>query len=85
MIASYFVDMKEVFEGMSKHVKPGGIICIDIGDSIYSKVHIPTHEVLSEIAISIGWLKIDEIILRKRYSNNGSELTQRLLVFKNGK
>ena len=83
MIAAYFNDMKVVFLGIQKNVRHGGIICIDIGDSIYSDVHIPTHQILSDIAISIGWSPVDEIILRQRFSNNGTKLTQRLLVFKN--
>lgn len=85
MVAAYFNDMKDVFEGIRNNVVKNGVICIDIGDSIYSNVHIPTHAILEKIALSIGWSTTDEIILRERYSNNGSKLTQRLLVFKNEK
>ena len=85
MIADYFNHMKEVIIGLSKHVKRNGAICLDIGDSIYAKTHIPTHEILSEIAANNNLVKKDEIVLRKRYSNDGTELSQRLLVFINEK
>lgn len=83
MIAGYFNDMKIVFEGLQKNVKEGGVICIDIGDSLYSNVHVPTHTILGKVGKSIGWKKLDEVVLRERYSNNGSKLSQRLLVFQN--
>jgi hypothetical protein len=83
MIAAYFNDMKLVFLGIQKNIKKDGIVCVDIGDSIYSNIHIPTHSILSDIAKSIGWTLVDEVILRERFSNNGSKLTQRLLIFKN--
>lgn len=83
MIAAYFTDMKLVFQGIQKNVKRGGTICVDIGDSIYSNVHIPTHTILIKIGQSIGWKLIEEVILRERFSNNGAKLSQRLLVFRN--
>lgn len=83
MIAAYFNDMKLVFLGIKKNIKKGGIVCIDIGDSVYSNIHIPTHSILSDVAKSIGWSRLDEVILRERFSNNGARLTQRLLIFKN--
>jgi DNA modification methylase len=83
MIAAYFTDMKQVFQGIQRNVKHGGIICVDIGDSVYSNVHIPTHKILIKVGLSIGWSLVDEIVLRERFSNNGAKLSQRLLVFKN--
>ena len=83
MVAQYFFDMKIVMEGISNNVKKGGIVCIDIGDSIYSDTHIPTHNILKDIAKNFSLKITDEVILRKRKSNNGNELSQRLLVFKN--
>ncbi|MEI7515550.1 MAG: hypothetical protein WCK81_09170 [Betaproteobacteria bacterium] len=83
MIAAYFNDMKNVFLGLQKSVKPKGIICIDIGDSIYSGVHIPTNKILMDIGISIGWTVVEEILLRERFSNDGTKLSQTLMVFKN--
>jgi DNA modification methylase len=83
MIAAYFNDMKNVFLGLQKSVKFNGIICVDIGDSIYSGVHIPTNKILMDIGRSIGWTVVEEILLRERFSNDGTRLTQTLMVFKN--
>lgn len=85
MMAAYFWEMKIVLEGLKKQVVNGGLVCIDIGDSIYSKIYIPTHKVLIEIAKDIGLELYDEVLLRKRTSKDGTSLGQFLLVFKNNK
>ena len=83
MVSDYFFDMKIVLEGLKKHVKKNGLICIDIGDSIYNKVHVQTDEVLIKISSNLNLKLIDNIILRDRLSHSKVKLTQRLLVFKN--
>lgn len=85
MMAAYFQEMKIVLEGLKHQVKDDGFICIDIGDSIYSKIYIPTHQILTDIAKDIGLEFYDEITLRKRTSKDGSSLGQFLIVFKNSK
>ena len=82
MMSAYFYEMKIVLEGLHHHTKPNGVVCIDIGDSVYANVYIPTHKILTEIAKDLGFLLYEEIVLRKRYSNGGAELGQYLLVFK---
>ncbi|MAJ44577.1 MAG: hypothetical protein CMF96_07530 [Candidatus Marinimicrobia bacterium] len=82
MAAAYFEDMKLVAKGIHKDVNKNSPVCIDIGDSIYGGVHIPTHKILSDIFISSGFKTEDSVILRKRYSNKGHPLTQRLLFFR---
>lgn len=54
---------------------------MDIGDSQFAGVHIPTHEILVKICESHGFKLYQEEILRKRRSKNGMILTQRLLKF----
>ena len=83
MVSDYFFDMKIVLEGLKKQVKKNGLICIDIGDSIYNKVHVQTDEVLIKISSNLNLKLIDNIILRDRLSHSKVKLTQRLLVFKN--
>ena len=83
MVSDYFFDMKIVLVGLKKQVKKNGIICIDIGDSIYNKVHVQTDEVLIKISSNLNLKLIDNIILRDRLSHSRVKLTQRLLVFKN--
>lgn len=82
MVAGYFRDMSEVLRRLSIAIKPGGIFIMDIGDSQFSDVHIPTHEILETIATQYGFEKYDEEILRTRRSKNGMELSQRVLRFK---
>ena len=81
MVAGYFYDMNTVLYKLSKGLKNHGKFIMDIGDSQFSGIHIPTHELLEELALQHGFKKYDEEILRKRFSNNGMELTQRVLRF----
>ena len=83
MVSDYFYDMKIVLKGLKKQVKKNGIVCIDIGDSIYNKIHVQTDEVLIKICSNLNLKLIDNIILRDRLSHSKVKLTQRLLVFKN--
>jgi hypothetical protein len=82
MVAAYFDHMSRVLIGLQHSVKGGSPICIDIGDSVYGGVHVPTHEVLVAIGKRIGLEFEDEVVLRKRHSNKGAPLSQRLLVFR---
>lgn len=82
MVAGYFRDMSSVLDKLSIALKPGGTFIMDIGDSQFSGVHIPTHEILEKIASRYGFEKYDEEILRVRRSKNGMKLSQRVLRFK---
>jgi len=80
MAAGYFEEMGIVFSGLSKHLKPSGVACIDIGDSIYAGIHVPTHDILCEIAKDSGFETRDIVTLRERRSKSGALLAQSLLV-----
>ena len=82
MVAGYFRDMDTVIQKLSESVKPGGLFIMDIGDSQFAGVHIPTHQILSNICGQYGFSLYDEEILRKRRSKNGMILTQRLLRYR---
>jgi hypothetical protein len=83
MVSDYFFDMKKVAQGLKKQVKKNGVLCIDIGDSIYNKIHVQTDELLIKIFSNLNLKLLDNIILRDRLSHSKVKLTQRLLVFKN--
>lgn len=83
MIHDYFSDMKAVFCGIKKQLNKNAVIAIDLGDSIYSGVHVKTDEILISIMKEIGYSFQENIVLRKRISNNGQELKQVLLIFRN--
>lgn len=82
MIGGYFNDMDSVFEVSSKVLKDEGYFIMDIGDSQFAGVHVPTHEILIGIAAKHGFKLYENEIIRKRKSKSGFELTQRILRFK---
>ncbi|MBE5076474.1 DNA methyltransferase [Anaerotignum lactatifermentans] len=82
MIAGYFHDMTKVIERLSHAMKDSGYFIMDIGDSQFAGVHIPTHEILTKICENYGFVLYGEDILRERRSKNGMILSQRLLKFR---
>jgi len=84
MVAGYFADMHRVLCGLWAQTAPGAMICIDIGDSRYAGVHVPTHDLLVDVAREIGFTFKERIPLRARLSKDGSQLSQDVLVFRRG-
>ena len=82
MIAGYFYDMNTVINNLSKLIEKDGDFILDIGDSQFSGIHIPTHQLLSQLAEYNGFKLLEDDIIRKRRSYNGMELSQRVLRFK---
>ena len=79
MIRLYFSDMKEALASLRYRSSDTAVLMLDIGDSQFAGVHVPTHELLSTIAEDCGWRHIDTIHLRKRRSYSGTELVQVIL------
>lgn len=82
MVAGYFSDMNRVIEKLAHAMKDDGYFIMDIGDSQFAGVHIPTHSILVQICERHGFELYDEEILRERRSKNGMVLSQRLLKFR---
>lgn len=82
MVACYFADMDSALKKMSHALVNHGMLIMDIGDSQFAGIHIPTHEILASLAESHGLALIDNEILRTRRSKSGFALTQRILRFK---
>ncbi|WP_396169130.1 hypothetical protein [Flavobacterium sp.] len=80
MVNDYFFDMKVVLENSYKYLKTGGYIFIDIGDSIYGGIHIPTDEILIDLCKLIGFKFKENIKLRERKSKDGSIVKQTLII-----
>lgn len=85
MVIGYFNDMDKVIEKLALSMKDNGIFILDIGDSQFAGVHIPTHDVLTTICENHGFVKYDETVLRERRSKNNMILSQRVLRFKYNK
>lgn len=81
MISGYFTDMKTTFGGVVHHLARGARVMIDIGDSEYAGVHVPTHTMLDDLLKPLGLEKLDEVTLRTRRSRAGKALSQLLLVY----
>lgn len=82
MVTDYFQDIAKIFTGLQKHLNPESVIAIDIGDSIYSGVKVPTDELFIDVLEHLGYRFEQSIVLRKRVSRNGEILKQVLLIFK---
>lgn len=82
MVIGYFNDMNDVIEKLSIAMKDNGYFVMDIGDSQFAGIHIPTHDLLEKICNIHGFIKYDETILRERRSKNNMILSQRVLRFK---
>lgn len=82
MVSNYFADMRQALSAMKPHLVSGASIVIDIGDSAYGSVHVPTDNLLKELCVSTGFEIEREVPLRKRMSRGGFRLRQVLLVFR---
>lgn len=81
MVQSYFQEMDVVADNLSRIVRPGGVAAIDLGDSSYGGIHVPTDAIVSDIMRSRGFALHERIVLRERQSRNGGRLSQTLQVF----
>jgi hypothetical protein len=81
MVAGYFSELETIFRAICKHLAKNATLVIDIGDSSYANVHVPTDEILAGILKRLGFTFRRNITLRRRLSRSGFPLRQTLLVF----
>jgi len=81
MVNNYFSEMLTVFKELSTLLSSNAKLFIDIGDSIFGGIHIPTDDILIEILDEYYEL-IEKKEVRKRRSKNSMLLRQSLLIFK---
>ena len=82
MALNYFEEMHKIFKSLKKHLENNSKVLIDIGDSIFSNVHIATDDILIDILETLNYKFVEKKLLRKRRSRNKTVLSQTLLVFK---
>ena len=75
------MEMYQLFAGLRKQLDANAKIFIDLGDSIFSGIHIQTDIILIQVLEGIGYVFDNREILRERRSRNGSLLSQVLLSF----
>jgi hypothetical protein len=81
LVRSYFSDMEIGLQKVRNVTRSGGRYLLDIGDSRFAGVNVPTDSLLSGIAESNGWRSVSERLIRTRRSYDGTELRQVLLEF----
>jgi tRNA G10 N-methylase Trm11 len=81
MVAGYFSDMAQVFDALQHHLTDGAKIVMDIGDSSYGGIHVPTDKLLTALLAERGFSLERDIALRTRSSRGGAALRQTLLVY----
>ena len=79
MVRMYFSDMRQVAAAVRRNSRPAATWLLDIGDSRFCGVHVPTHELLAATASLEGWFVEGIEPLRSRRSYDGSELSQVLI------
>ena len=84
MVRAYFRDMMVGMSAVTRHLGPDLVLAIDIGDSYYGGVHVPTDELLVETLESLGCRLDHEVALRERMARSGQRARQVLLVFRRG-
>ena len=82
MVNDYFYDMNNVFVRLHQLMRDKGVFIMDIGDSQFAGVYVPTHEILTALCGKNGFILETEKVIRNRYSKNGMLLSQRLLRFR---
>jgi len=81
MVRAYFNEMNEVIGNLRTSLKPNGVAVIDLGDSCYGAVWVPTDRILAKMMEDAGFRALDRIVLRERQSRDGRKLSQTLQVF----
>jgi hypothetical protein len=83
MVQSYFHEMSLLAGAIKKHLLPGACVAIDIGDSSYGGVHVPTDRILIDLLKEHGFRLETEVPLRTRLSRDRTRLRQVLLILRN--
>lgn len=82
MIRWYAHDMFVALEAVILQLKVGGVIAIDIGDSVYSGIRVPVDELLVEIIQMCGCSVEETVLIRERMSRGGLKVKQVCIVAK---
>jgi hypothetical protein len=81
MVATYFADMWLALTSCTSRLEKRGIIALDIGDSRYGEIHVPTDAILASALEALGLQKVGEVCLRQRASRGGFPLRETLLIY----
>ncbi len=82
LIRGYCSDMSEVLSNCRAYLRLGGRMVLDIGDSQFYGVHVPTDQFVEKIAQTVGFSIEERRILARRHSHDKTQLQQVELVLR---
>jgi tRNA G10 N-methylase Trm11 len=82
MVQSYFREMNAVVGQLRAVSTADTTVAIDLGDSCYGDVWVPTDQILTQLMERGGFKQIERTVLRERQSRDGRKLSQTLQVFR---
>lgn len=82
LVRTYFSDMYDVLSSVWKSLVFGGRFIVDIGDSKFYGVHVPTDKLLGEVAGEVGFEVEGVKELARRYSRDKTPLQQIEIVLR---
>jgi DNA modification methylase len=82
LVRRYFSDSYLWIKNSFRLLKDGGRAIIDIGDSQFAGIHVPTDEILISIAEECGFKLEEARFVRKRRSKSGAPLKQVIIILK---
>lgn len=80
LVRRYCSDAEVWLQNCFDILSAGGRAVVDIGDSRFAGVHVPTEQFLERLAESVGFKIQDIELVRNRTSKDGSALNQVLLI-----
>lgn len=85
VVSQYFGGMYRHFESLKPYLAEDAKLAYIVGDqSSYLKVHVPTAQILGEIAESLGYEVVKIQLWRSRWASSSStEIAENILILKN--
>lgn len=80
LVRRYCSDAEIWLSNCYKVLRPGGRAIVDIGDSRFAGIHVPTEKFLERLAHGVGFTVAETELVRSRTSKDGTPLSQVLLV-----
>jgi hypothetical protein len=82
MVRRYFSDMTDMFISIHSCLRPGADFVVDIGDSRFYGVHVPTDRILARVGIEAGFELSSRRVIAERRSRDKTPLSQVELTFR---
>jgi hypothetical protein len=82
MVRRYFSDMFEMFESVHHCLGPGAEFVLDIGDSRFYGVHVPTDRLVAQVGAEAGFELSSRRVIAERRSRDKTPLSQVELTFR---